>query len=185
LSRKQAINSSTPLETTPPHVAEATLTHTSCNTRSPKSPSPSIESLRENDSEFEAHGIEEIRRIVLEDLLETGTEHSLGSPKEEKQSSVASQSFDGSTRYSTAISVHWDMRTFIKTQFGELGTTALGSVITLTGTALHAQATTVKEYVKLNWPATGLALLELLQKTSESGRLESEGKSRSGNIERV
>lgn len=59
----------------------------------------------------------------------------------------------------------WDIRSFMKSQFKQSDNPDkfIGSVITLSGSALHAQATTCTEYVKQTWPTYGLWVLEELQ----------------------
>jgi hypothetical protein len=56
---------------------------------------------------------------------------------------------------------------------GSLGD--LESVITLTGSALFAQATTCAAYLKQNWPSTWEAVLSVLQRA-----LSNENKTASG-----
>ena len=46
----------------------------------------------------------------------------------------------------------WDLPYFMKTQFDDEAQTDIGSVITLSGSALCAQATTSSEYIDYMWP---------------------------------
>ena len=63
------------------------------------------------------------------------------------------------------LKIEWDVLSFIKDQYrdNEYPNTALGSVITISGSVQHAQATTCAEYVKQNWASHGLKILEALQ----------------------
>ena len=68
------------------------------------------------------------------------------------------------------LKVEWDVLAFMKDQFrdNELPKAALGSVVTISGSVQHAQATTCAEYVKQNWAAHGLEILEALQVALDS-----------------
>ena len=63
------------------------------------------------------------------------------------------------------LKIEWDVLSFIKDQYrdNEYPNTDLASVITISGSVQHAQATTCAEYVKQNWAAHGLEILEALQ----------------------
>ena len=63
------------------------------------------------------------------------------------------------------LSVHSDIVGFMTDQFGETinPDTTLGSVITLSGSALYAQAMTCESYVQFHWGLQSLGILKLLQ----------------------
>ena len=67
--------------------------------------------------------------------------------------------------HNALLKVKWDVLAFMKDQFheNEYPNTALGSVVTISGSVQHAQATTCEEYVKQNWAAHGMEILEALQ----------------------
>ena len=67
--------------------------------------------------------------------------------------------------HNALLKVKWDVLAFMKDQFheNEYPNTALGSVVTISGSVQHAQATTCEEYVKQNWAAYGSRILEALQ----------------------
>jgi hypothetical protein len=58
--------------------------------------------------------------------------------------------------------VNWPVFDFMCSQYGT-NFPNIGAVVTLTGSALYAQATTCAEYVKTTWPSSGPAFLELLE----------------------
>ena len=67
--------------------------------------------------------------------------------------------------HNALLKVKWDILAFMKDQFheNEYPNTTLGSVVTISGSVQHAQATTCEEYVKQNWAAHGMGILEALQ----------------------
>ena len=67
--------------------------------------------------------------------------------------------------HSALLTVEWDVLAFMKDQFRDTqySNTTLDSVVTICGSVQHAQATTCAEYVKQNWAAHGLEILEALQ----------------------
>ncbi|PQE07314.1 pfs domain protein [Rutstroemia sp. NJR-2017a WRK4] len=65
--------------------------------------------------------------------------------------------------------LNWNPAKFMKEQFPEYRQKLIGSVIVLTGSAICAQATTVRDYLKRHWPDTGLQVLEILQKGLDVG----------------
>ena len=67
--------------------------------------------------------------------------------------------------HNALLKVEWDVLAFMKDQFhdNEYPDTALGSVVAISGSVQHAQATTCAEYVRQNWTAHGLGILEALQ----------------------
>lgn len=77
------------------------------------------------------------------------------------------------------LDVQWDMKQFIAEQFGDKhGKICIGSLITLTGSAQWAQASTVRDYLNRHWPTTGPLLLKALQNALDFGwSVESKGNS--------
>ncbi|MCJ1405385.1 hypothetical protein MMC11_008613 [Xylographa trunciseda] len=71
------------------------------------------------------------------------------------------------------VQIQWDFLGFLREQFGGYKEVALGSIVTLSGTAKLAQATTAGEYLEWNWPRTGPACLAALQQAAESPGLQS------------
>ncbi len=69
---------------------------------------------------------------------------------------------------SASIVVNWDFHRFLRLQFKEQRP-KVDTVLTLTGTARHAQATTCGAYAEATWPASGPLLSALLQNILESG----------------
>lgn len=65
------------------------------------------------------------------------------------------------------FSIHWDLRAFIREQY-ENEPVSIGSIITLSGSAIAAQATTCKHYIEANWPFYGSRVLHLLEKALKS-----------------
>ncbi|KAH6851639.1 hypothetical protein B0T12DRAFT_484146 [Alternaria alternata] len=63
--------------------------------------------------------------------------------------------------YVSNIDVHWSIEWFMHDQYGE-DLPRFGSVVTLTGSSLFAQASTCADYIKVTWPHTGMFFLELL-----------------------
>jgi hypothetical protein len=63
--------------------------------------------------------------------------------------------------YSTTFDVDWNLLEFMHTQYD--GIVSLASTVTITGSALYAQATTCGEYVRKNWPRNGPRVLKLLE----------------------
>jgi hypothetical protein len=119
------------------------------------------------------HGMEEIREVILQHLTSSPV------PGLDNQSHLQVEATDAmgpedprlteSHRFKAMFSVEWELKQFMKEQFGEACARPMGSVIALTGSALCAQATTVQEYLKRHWPYTGLVLLETLEKALTSG----------------
>jgi len=104
----------------------------------PPSPQPRIPSQIDSSTSGEM-----IRTVVLEGLRETSSHHR------------------------TYFSIHWDLRAFIREQY-ENQPVSIGSIITLSGSAIAAQATTCKQYIEANWPLYGSKVLQLLEKAIDS-----------------
>ncbi|MCJ1395892.1 hypothetical protein MMC18_008778 [Xylographa bjoerkii] len=68
------------------------------------------------------------------------------------------------SQHTYEFEVYCDLLAFMQRHYGEgSGSSTLGSVISLSGTARHAQATTAADYVRSHWPETGLLTLDALQ----------------------
>ena len=63
--------------------------------------------------------------------------------------------------YKADIHVPWSIEKFMHNQYGE-DVPNFGSVVTLTGSSLFAQASTCADYIQKTWPYTGKFFLELL-----------------------
>ncbi|KAI8941540.1 hypothetical protein NX059_002756 [Plenodomus lindquistii] len=72
------------------------------------------------------------------------------------------------TRTLVIIRADWDLYGFLRSEYGQ-DLPHLGSAVVLTGAALRAQASMVKDYVQALWPDAGVFLLNLLQLTLETG----------------
>ena len=61
--------------------------------------------------------------------------------------------------------MQWDILGFMRDQFleNEFSNSALGLVITISGSAQHVQATTCSDYIRQTWPALGSQVLDALQ----------------------
>ncbi|KAF2139010.1 uncharacterized protein K452DRAFT_310970 [Aplosporella prunicola CBS 121167] len=62
----------------------------------------------------------------------------------------------------TSFSVDWDPLKFMDSQYGSIRT-LLGKVVTLTGSAICAHATTCQDYIRTVWPSSGPILLAALE----------------------
>ncbi|KFY86148.1 hypothetical protein V500_07837 [Pseudogymnoascus sp. VKM F-4518 (FW-2643)] len=71
------------------------------------------------------------------------------------------------------FSISWDLPAFMANQYETK--CPLGSVITLSGTAMHAQAITCEEYSVVNWPKYGLEVLFILQEALDEPDLRYNG----------
>jgi hypothetical protein len=63
----------------------------------------------------------------------------------------------------------WDLPQFIQDEFPDKNDLQLGSIITITGSCVDAQALTCAEYMHQVWPTTGLDTLKALQETMYQG----------------
>jgi hypothetical protein len=63
--------------------------------------------------------------------------------------------------YEAIFQIRWSIEKFIQDQYRE-DMPRFGSVLTLTGSALYAQASTCANYIEMTWPSTGTFFLELL-----------------------
>ena len=62
-----------------------------------------------------------------------------------------------------SLTLEWDLLGYMKSQYPDNDNADLGSVITLSGTVLHAQATTCSAYAQQTWPSQGLKVIEAFQ----------------------
>jgi hypothetical protein len=83
-----------------------------------------------------------IRTVVLQGIADTSLPHAI-------------------------FSIHWDLRAFIREQYDNQPI-SIGSIITLSGSAIAAQATTCQQYIEANWPFNGSTVLNLLENASNS-----------------
>jgi hypothetical protein len=141
------------------------------------------------------HGMDDIKKIVLDCLLEdesvgesSSTARQEPSQKRRKIYSAvhkaatlceyATSSTPEAKIYKATFCVYWNIPNFMVQQFGRGKESSLGSVIAFTGTARYAQATTVGAYLRTYWPDTCTTLLDTLQRAIDHGRTSlSEGES--------
>ena len=78
--------------------------------------------------------------------------------------------------YRASIQVQWDVLAFMDNQFldEDFPNTALATVITISGSAQHAQATTCSDYIRQTWPANGSRILGAVQDALNSPSRTSE-----------
>ena len=77
--------------------------------------------------------------------------------------------------FKASITMQWDLLAFMETQYVDNKDVRLGSVITLSGTAQYAQATTCSEYAKYNWPSRGLRVIKAFQSAIDVRNSTSQG----------
>lgn len=72
---------------------------------------------------------------------------------------------EANQQHCASVEVDWDILAFLEDQFHdqERPHSVLGCVITITGSAQHAQATTCLDYVQQNWAAHGSGILDAIQ----------------------
>lgn len=66
-----------------------------------------------------------------------------------------------------SFNIDWDICTFIQYQY-EKNLDSIGTVITLSGTAIHAQAAICSEYVETNWPVNGTNVINSIETALQS-----------------
>ena len=82
-----------------------------------------------------------------------------------------------SSRASKAsLTMPWDLLAFMDTQYVDNKDAYLGSVITLSGTAQYAQATTCSQYVEHNWPLRGLRVIKAFQSAIDMHKSTNQGR---------
>ncbi|KAF1950615.1 hypothetical protein CC80DRAFT_482470 [Byssothecium circinans] len=74
--------------------------------------------------------------------------------------------------FEAKLNVNWDLAGYMSSQYGQKPT-SLASVVTVTGSALYAQATTCAEYMAATWPRTATFLIDVLD---EALRVDEEPK---------
>jgi hypothetical protein len=84
-------------------------------------------------------------------------------PYDLKNTESMQTSPDAVLTYPAAIKLHWNLKNFLQGEFEANEAIDLGSVITLTGSACYAQATTCERYMTKNWPSTSHDVLQLLR----------------------
>jgi hypothetical protein len=65
-------------------------------------------------------------------------------------------------RFSTPFDMLWDIEGFLHDQYKERPG-SIGNVITLSGSASHAQASTCRDYVQLRWSTYGPRVIDKIQ----------------------
>ena len=68
-------------------------------------------------------------------------------------------------QYRASLEIQWDILGFMQNEFRDkdFPNTVLGHVVTISGSAKHAQATSCSEYIRQNWPTHGSKVLDALQ----------------------
>lgn len=64
--------------------------------------------------------------------------------------------------FSTSLEIFWDIQSFLSQQY-EIMPDSIGKVITISGTAVHAQASTCSDYVHSHWPSYGPMVIDAVQ----------------------
>jgi len=70
---------------------------------------------------------------------------------------------------SQAFEIRWNIRDFLKEHYADQEYPQLGTLITLVGSGMDAQALTCAEYMRQVWPTTGVETLDALQKALGNG----------------
>lgn len=105
--------------------------------------------------------------IEYERMLASMSHHST----DDKLAVIESQSLEtlftreANQQHYASLKVDWDILAFLEDQFHdqERPHSVLGSIITITGSAQHAQATTCLDYIRQNWAAHGSQILDTIQ----------------------
>lgn len=113
------------------------------------------------------HDMEDIQRIVQQQL--TGSPFA-GHKEQSEDYLPDSSGLAANQKFKSSFNVDWKVKEFLIEQFRRVHEKPLGSVITLTGSALCAQATTVQQYLLRHWPETGARFLTCLESLLESGK---------------
>ena len=73
-------------------------------------------------------------------------------------------------QYCASLKIQWDVLNFMNGQFcdDDFPNTTLGTVVTISGWARQAQATTCSEYIRQTWPRLGQGILEAVQEALDS-----------------
>lgn len=74
-----------------------------------------------------------------------------------------------------SLALEWDPLGYMKSQYPDNDNADLGSVITLSGTVLHAQATTCSAYAQQTWPSQGLKVITAFQIAIDSREHQAQG----------
>jgi hypothetical protein len=142
--------------------------------------SPDLQEVNQpNEPWVYGHGMSEIRDIILKQLSRYASIQETPEvlyPSIDKNWDYLSptpwaSSLDSEANrfilHTAHFHIRWALREFLEQQFGTSSVPSLGSVIALTGSAIAAQATTVKDYLNKNWPKS-TKLLQLLEKDFSS-----------------
>lgn len=117
-------------------------------------------------------------KIELEDEIEWALMGSESPPSEDNMSLIKSQVLGELLESKTVVALlamDWDILAFMKSQYPDNDNANLGSVITLSGTVLSAQATTCSEYSQQNWPSQGLKVITAFQSAIDSREHKAQG----------
>ena len=99
-------------------------------------------------------------------------------PSDENMSLIKFQVFGElweSKTVRASLAMEWDLLGFMKSQYPDNENAKLGSVITLSGTVPHAQATTCSEYAQQTWPSQGSKVIKAYQSAVESPEHKAQG----------
>ena len=108
--------------------------------------------------------------------LASGIKESL--PSDFTMSLIRSQvlgEFSGLKFIPSSLTMKWDPLGFMKSQYPDNDNAELGSVITLSGTVLHAQATTCLDYAQQTWPSHGSEVVMAFQSAIHSRERRAQG----------
>jgi hypothetical protein len=144
-------------------------------------PKPRTQDAKKSPTPLVGHSFDEIKQVIEQQLLRKSHMFEAKRLKTVKGRETYIQEVNrdpssSATRFFYCyFRVQHNFKKFWAEQCECGSSKALASVIVLTGSAIDAQATTVEEYMKQNWPDTGSAVLRALQGFVEDGSAVSEG----------
>jgi hypothetical protein len=113
-------------------------------------------------------GLGSIRNIILKHMKHARTEQPKSYMLQDFEALTSNLPHSANShRRNASFDIHWDVKTFMKEQFEDGCKIPIGSVITLTGSALYTQAETVADYLQQHWGSA--ALLDALQQSLDFG----------------
>lgn len=126
-------------------------------------------------SEARVEGEQRHSTKTIPEKVETSTDSIAPHRKQEKLTITRSQILENLStseagHFCASLEIQWDILGFMKNQFcdDDFPNSELGPVITITGSAQHAQATICSDYVKQYWPRNGSKVLGALQAALDS-----------------
>ena len=126
-------------------------------------------------SEARVEGEQRHSTKAIPEKVETSTDSIAPHRKQEKLTITRSQILENLStseagHFCASLEIQWDILGFMKNQFcdDDFPNSELGPVITITGSAQHAQATICSDYVKQYWPKNGSKVLGALQAALDS-----------------